>query len=55
VRLWRASDGRELATFKLPGSAQAVAYSPDSRTLATGGWYSSVQLWDLPVEVSDHR
>jgi WD40 repeat protein len=30
-----------------PGSLDAVALSPDGKTLALGGWRDTVQLWDL--------
>jgi RNA polymerase sigma factor (sigma-70 family) len=40
VRLWDASDGKELRRFAiggLRGTCQAVAFAPDGKTLAVGG------------------
>ncbi|RKU05485.1 hypothetical protein C6501_19720 [Candidatus Poribacteria bacterium] len=45
-----ASTGEVIHTFE-NGHIQGVwfmSYSPDGRTLATGGWDSTVLLWDVP-------
>jgi hypothetical protein len=48
VRVWRASDGRLLDTFRVPAGARAegqlyaLALSPDHRLLAVAGW----TCWD---------
>ncbi|MDX3215446.1 caspase family protein [Streptomyces sp. ME02-6991-2B] len=59
VSLWSLSDQgdlRRLATLRLPslpGAAEAVAFSPDGRTLAAAGWWNedtldgSLGLWSL--------
>ncbi|MBI4661537.1 MAG: hypothetical protein HY735_22165 [Verrucomicrobia bacterium] len=48
VRLWDLTDGRLVAT--LSGHTQwiqALAFSPDSAWLATGGADSTIKLWDV--------
>jgi WD40 repeat protein len=44
IRLWDAATGTERAT--LSGKAEALAFSPDGRTLA-GGSYAGVRFWDV--------
>ena len=48
VKLWEAAAGKEVAT--LAGHAaqvNAVAFSRDGKTLATGSFDKSVKLWDV--------
>src|SRR5579859_31 len=45
VHLWRAGAGATAPALDLSGSAQAVAFSPDSRTLA-GAEQGQLQFWD---------
>lgn len=57
VRLWKVADPRNPSAvgrtpdiaFKAgnPGSAQAVAFSPDSRTLTAAGSDQTAHLWDV--------
>jgi WD40 repeat protein len=48
VRLWDVAAGKELGRLsgRSPG-ASLLAFSPDGRTLATGGAGRMVQLWDV--------
>ncbi len=71
VRVWNYSDGSLLYTLKYPsfgsissypsveGFVFAVAYSPDSKTLATGGLDHLIRFWRLSdgqaLTTSDHQ
>nr|WTB36220.1 hypothetical protein OG781_27175 [Streptomyces sp. NBC_00830] len=55
ARLWDTATGKATATFKGPNSMEAVAFSPDGKTLAVGlnggTTYSShdtVRVWPVP-------
>jgi RNA polymerase sigma factor (sigma-70 family) len=45
VRLWDLDRGREVSQFPGPRSVGSVAFSPDGRTVAAGG-YRTVYLWE---------
>jgi eukaryotic-like serine/threonine-protein kinase len=48
VKVWDAVTGRELHTLRgHPRWVPGLAFSPDSRRLATGGIEGSVKLWDV--------
>lgn len=44
LRLWNAASGKPLLKFRAGG--HSLAFSPDGRILADGGWYM-IRLWDL--------
>ncbi len=46
LRVWDATAGGPARALGGPGEAQAVAFSPDARTLAAAGPTGPVQLWD---------
>ena len=47
VRIWDASSGKQLDKLALDGLAEAMAFSPDSRWLATGTTEGRAILWSL--------
>jgi WD40 repeat protein len=56
IRVWDVA-GKRLA-FVLAGhtgAAEAVAFAPDGRTIATGGADNAVCLWELPAESPKNR
>jgi WD40 repeat protein/Flp pilus assembly protein TadD len=50
VRVWDALTGQEVQTLRGHlGWVGSLAFSPDSRRLASGGVDGSVKLWDVPT------
>ena len=48
VRFWDVATGRESGRIEgNPNWVRSVAYSPDGKALAVGGW-PIVKLWDVP-------
>jgi len=46
VQLWNALDGKELAQLDVE-DAVSIAFSPDSRILATGSLDGTLRLWEI--------
>src|SRR5689334_19691821 len=46
----RADEGPMLRTFQHDGIVRPVAFAPDGKTLATGGYDRKVKLWDTAGE-----
>ncbi len=46
IRLWDAATLAESGTLRLPGPVESLVFSPDSRTLVTGGRDNTVRFWD---------
>lgn len=51
IRLWDLTTRKQVGTPWLAhaGGADAAAFSPDGRFLATGGRDGEIQLWDVPT------
>ena len=52
VQLWNAVTGKQKHTLETKGSISCLAFSPNSRTLVTGGW-GELSLWD--VDTGEHK
>jgi serine/threonine protein kinase/Tol biopolymer transport system component len=54
---WRFKPGGGLSTtFKAhPGGVESVAFSPDGKTLVSGGWDHHVKLWAMVADRSSPR
>jgi WD40 repeat protein len=46
IRVWDVADGRLLSEIPAGFWLVRVAYSPDGRRIAAGGWGFSVRIWD---------
>jgi WD40 repeat protein len=46
VRLWDAATGTEFAVLEHPDFVNSIAFSPNSRTIATGSTKGTARLWD---------
>ncbi len=47
AHLWDVDDGKLLVTFAPQSAVSSVQYSPDGKTLVTGGWDSAARLWNV--------
>jgi RNA polymerase sigma factor (sigma-70 family) len=46
VRRWEIATGKELSPTGHQRGAQCLAYSPDGKTLTSGGWDCIIRFWD---------
>src|SRR5262249_5918962 len=46
IHLWDVASGRELAGPWPPGQSRAVAFAPDGKSLASGGWANEIPIWE---------
>lgn len=52
IQLWETATGKHLHTFtgkEGEEAANSVSFSPDGKTLASGGWGNHFSLWDIPT------
>ena len=48
IKLWEVESGENIATFSgHPTDIQSLAFSPNSKLLASGGFDRTILLWDL--------
>ena len=47
VKLWDVSAGKLIRNYENAQSVNAVAFSPDGKTLAAGTYHYKVNLWDV--------
>jgi WD40 repeat protein len=47
VTVWDTKTWQELATLPCEAVAQAIAFSPDNKTVAVGSYEGRVRLWDV--------
>jgi WD40 repeat protein len=49
ICIWETATGREVRTFTtgLSGDLSCLAFSPDNRSLVSGGEHTSVRLWEV--------
>jgi WD40 repeat protein len=46
ARIWETSSGKELAHLRHDGGVNAVAFSPDGRSVVTGSDDRSARIWE---------
>jgi eukaryotic-like serine/threonine-protein kinase len=46
IRLWDAATLTETGTLRLPGPVESLVFSPDGKSIVTGGRDNSVRFWD---------
>ena len=55
IRLWDVVTGEQKLTLTAYESgAGSIAFSPDGRTLASGGWARTIDLWDVATGKRRH-
>jgi WD40 repeat protein/serine/threonine protein kinase len=56
LKIWDVAAGREVVHLKAhPTFTFALAFSPDGKTLATGGGDQKIHLWDVTSLAADNR
>jgi WD40 repeat protein len=56
VRVWDVASGKQVLSLKGPrGSTSMLAFSPDGKSLAAGGYDIEIVLWDARTGKEQHR